>query len=1574
MTDLLPGGGEMGERIRSFDWSQTPLGPIEAWPQSLKTAVRIMLASRQPIWLGWGPELTKLYNDPYKAIVGGKHPAALGQPAAVVWREIWDEIGPLLHTALGGVEGTYVEARRLIMERNGYPEETYYTFSYSPIAGDDGSVGGIFCANTDDTHRVIGERQLALLRDLAAQTADARTVAEACALAASCLATNPYDLPFAQLYLVDPASQTAELAATSGGIERGGAAAPASVALDRPGLWPFAEVLASGRALQVDRSSLALPLPTGAWDRAPQQVVVTPIASQGRGGVAGLLVVGLNPYRLFDDGYRGFLDLVAAQIAAGIANAQAYEDERRRAEALAELDRAKTAFFSNVSHEFRTPLTLLLGPLDELLSAEGTLPPAQREQVELARRNALRLLKLVNILLDFSRLEAGRMQAAYTPTDLADLTADLASVFRAAVEDAGLRLTVSCPPLAEPVYVDREMWEKIVFNLLSNAFKFTFAGEIAITLRQVGPTVELTVRDSGTGIPEHELPHIFERFHRVKGARGRTFEGSGIGLALVRELAALHGGSVAVESEPGRGSAFTVSLPLGVAHLPPERIAPPPAAGSVRGELYIEEALRWAPDEALRSAGSETALAPQGGGWAGLADQGAAPARILLADDNADMRAYVSRLLSQSYTVFAVSDGAAALHEARRQPFDLVLADVMMPELDGFGLLRALRADDALRTIPVILLSARAGEEARVEGMQAGADDYLTKPFSARELLARIWANLELARIRREAAQREQQLRQSAEVVTGRLQRILAGINDDFVMYDDDWRYVYVNDNAAQSLGYPKEQLIGQRIWDLFPDAVGNRFYQEMLRGKAEGRDVVFEHYYQPWGKWIENRAYPIADGMLLFSTDITERKQAEEALRESEARFRNMADHAPVMIWVTEVDASCSYLSKSWYSFTGQEPENGLGFGWLQAVHPDDRAHSATVFTDAHERRVAFRLDYRLRRSDGVYRWAIDSAAPRFGPTGDFLGYIGSVFDITEIKQAELNAQFMADLGAAIGGMVELEPAAIEQVVIERVGAYLDGASCYFGHIDGELVEVRHEWRRAGPARVGRFNLGNYLPPEVVAQSRQDQAMVVDDATRDPRLAATAALLQQRAIGACIVVPVIHLDEWVGSLSIVSGQPRAWRPDEVQLLRDVAARVWPLLEQARAQAALRGSEARLQLLYAQEQAARAQAEEASRLKDEFLATVSHELRTPLTAFLGYAELLQRRPRDEAYVARTVAKMVRSAKDQAQLIEDLLDVSRIVNGKLRIELQRIDLGEVVGAALDTVRPTLDAKGLSLHLRLDPEAAVILGDANRLQQVVWNLLANATKFTPPGGSIFVQLEPEGREAVLSVRDTGQGISPAFLPFVFDRFRQADSTSTRVQGGIGLGLSIVRHLVELHGGSVGAMSPGEGQGATFTVRLPRLIVGGGPADDGWAGEGHSAQPLYPHELRGLRVLLVDDQPAILEVLQDVLEPCGVIVQACSSARGALEALRSWRPDVLVSDIAMPNEDGYWLIDAVRALPPDVGGATPAVALTAYVRVEDHLRVMAAGFQQYVPKPVEPAVLQHVLARLARAEALD
>jgi signal transduction histidine kinase len=533
--EFLSGGGDMGARMRTHDWSATPLGPPESWPQSLRTVVRILLTSRYQMWMAWGEELSFFYNDAYRPTLGVKHAWALGASAREVWKEIWPDIGPRIEHVLKIGEATWDEGLLLYLQRSGYSEETYHTFSYSPLSDDRGHIVGMLCVVTEETERIIGERRLSSLRDLASEISGKNTSAEVLAAAERLLSANLKDLPFTLIYQFD-SEGAARLACTTG-VDPGHPIAPALITATDSGMpWPVGKLLSDASIQMIDDLEQRFDrLPAGAWPSASHQAVIAPMARQGQHSPAGFLVAGINPFRRLDGAYLGFINVVAGQIAAGLANAQAYEEERRRAEALAEIDRAKTTFFSNVSHEFRTPLTLMLSPLEEVLALpEVDLAPESRNLVSVAHRNGIRLLKLVNTLLDFSRIEAGRVTASFEATDLADYTAELASNFRSALDKAGLQLTINAKPLPQPVYIDRDMWEKIVLNLLSNAFKFTFAGEIGITVSSDGVHAVVSVHDTGTGIPPAELPHLFERFRRVEGARGRSFEGSGIGLALVQ--------------------------------------------------------------------------------------------------------------------------------------------------------------------------------------------------------------------------------------------------------------------------------------------------------------------------------------------------------------------------------------------------------------------------------------------------------------------------------------------------------------------------------------------------------------------------------------------------------------------------------------------------------------------------------------------------------------------------------------------------------------------------------------------------------------------------------------------------------------------------------------------------------------------------------------------------------------------------------------------------------------------------------------------------------------------------------
>jgi PAS domain S-box-containing protein len=656
---------------------------------------------------------------------------------------------------------------------------------------------------------------------------------------------------------------------------------------------------------------------------------------------------------------------------------------------------------------------------------------------------------------------------------------------------------------------------------------------------------------------------------------------------------------------------------------------------------------------------------------------------------------------------------------------------------------------------------------------------------------------------------RARQQEHERRVAEERYRALFESIDDGFclqqMIFDAEGRpvdYRFLETNAAFEEQTGLKDAMGKTARELVP-SLDESWFQLYGKVALTGESVRFENHAAAMGRWFEVYASrvgrPDLRQVALVFKNITERKAAEARLQESEARFRNMADHAPVMLWVTDGHGECTYLNQQWRDFTGQTEETGLGMAWLGAIHPDDAKRAEDIFLAAHRQQESFRLEYRLRRRDGEYRWAIDTASPRLGPGGEFLGYIGSVIDITERKQAE--------------------------------------------------------------------------------------------------------------------------------------------------------------------------EAREQLLQ-REQAARSEAEKANRLKDEFLATVSHELRTPLASMLGWVQLLRSGQLPQEKHDSALGIIERNARAQSQLIEDLLDVSRILSGKLHLDMEPLEVGSVVQQALETVRPAAEAKGLQLQAALDATASV-MGNATRLQQVVWNLLANAVKFTPRGGRVQVLLERRDPVVEISVTDTGRGISKDFLPHVFERFRQAEGGTTREVGGLGLGLSIVKHLVEAHGGTVSVSSAGEEQGATFVVRLP--LAQARRRDSGVTltlrEEAIRAGLLSPQELHGLRILVVDDEADTRELLHTLLGNCHALVRTAASSAEGLRILQEEEVDLLISDIGMPGEDGYTFMRKVRALASGSASRLPAVALTAYAGVQDRTRVLLAGFQSHVPKPVEPMELLAVLASLAR-----
>jgi signal transduction histidine kinase/DNA-binding response OmpR family regulator len=1246
---LFAGAGEVAALMRAFDWAGTAAGRPEQWPQSLLTPVRIVLNSRFAMWMGWGKELTFFYNDAYASILGAKHPWALGRPVREVWAEIWPQIAPRIEKVLGTGTATWDERLQLFLERSGYSEETYHTFSYSPLADERGVPSGMLCVVSEETERVIGERRLALLHELAAQIATAHSTRDVLSAVQVSLGKESRDLPFTLTHVLGDEGEAAERVALTGMAPEHPAAADQTQAGPSTRLWPIARVL-EHRSWEVVELSPELDWPGGPWDQPPTHAVVLPIPRQGQLEPTGVFIAGLNRFRPFDEDYRNFLGLFVGQLAAGLASARAHAAERRRAEALADLDRAKTTFFSNISHEFRTPLTLMLGPTEDALSSSRVLAGTELESVH---RNQLRLLKLVNTLLDFSRIEAGRVTVEYQALDLGRLTTDLASTFRSAIERAGLRLVVQVEPLPESVFADPQMWERILLNLLSNAFKFTFEG--AITVRLHAPEagwVRLSVTDTGVGIAEHELGRVFERFRRIEGTRARTHEGSGIGLALVSDLVKLHGGRIALASREHQGTTFTVDIPTGSAHVPlAQRVTTRLQGVHMSAAPFVTEALRWLHDDNAAPGQGED-----------VSDEGLPPpsyqerrSHILVVDDNADMRAYLTRILRQRWSVEAVGDGREALRACSARRPDLIVTDVMMPELDGMALLSRIKSDPALRGIPVVMLSARAGEEARIEGIQAGADEYLVKPFSARELLARIGTRLELQRLGR------------------RLAHERAAISDLF-----------------ERTPMPVAILKGEEL--IFESA--NVQYINVMGGRSlVGKPLL----------------------------------QALPELR---------------------------------------------GQGW-----------------------------------DELLRGVLRSGVAHVG------------------REA--------------------------RVRILRGGALVD---TYWTFI---YAPVR--------AENGRVDSVIALCNEVTEQVEA----------------------RQRVEGLA-------------------------------------------LEAAR----------------------------ANRTKDEFLAMLGHELRNPLAPMVTALQLMRLRgteSREQDVLERQVAHLSR-------LVDDLLDVSRITRGKIELHRRPAELSEVVLRAMEMASPVLEETQHRVEIQVDPIGLGVKVDVDRMAQVVSNLLTNAAKYSDARSRIVIRGAAAGERVRLSIKDEGIGIASEMLDEVFDAFMQQPQTIERSRGGLGLGLTIVRSLVEKHDGVVRAESAGVGQGSEFIVELPPAPV------ESNAPASVPAIRLTPRAgaQRAQRILIVDDNQDAAELLGEALQSMGHVVTVAHDGPSALRASLSFQPEVALLDIGLPVMDGYELAQRLLELHATGDSDRPLklIAITGYGQDSDRERSARAGFEQHLVKPLDLNQLERAI----------
>ncbi|TWR26242.1 response regulator [Mucilaginibacter achroorhodeus] len=997
---FLSGGGEMGKLIRTMDWSKTALGPVENWPQSLRTSVSLCLSSTFPILIAWGPETIQIYNDSYRPICGAKHPESMGQNFRICWETALPVVGDAFSRGEQG-EGTYINDQRMFLDRYGYLEESWMTFSFAPIRDETGGVGGIFHPITETTVKMLSGRRTQTLRDLGAALSKAKNIQDVGDITAVHYSDYELDIPFLLVYQLDHETNIVKLT-SSAGVESGSLLAPESATLENSDLgWPFEDAAKLGEMLEVkDLQSKFGDCDCGPYPEAPHTAMLLPLKISGQDDAFGFIVAGVSSRRALDTDYRNFYDQLLNTYNTAVSNVYAYEQEQKRAEALAEIDRSKTAFFSNVSHEFRTPLTLMLGPLEDLLSKQN-IGDDIKAPLESTHRNALRLLKLVNNLLDYSRVEAGRAQAVYQQLDLAELTADLASSFRSIIEKAGMQLVVDTGNRKLPAYVDRQMWEKIVLNLLSNAFKYTLAGNITVTLKQIGNEAMLSVEDTGVGIPEKELPHMFERFHRVENSAGRTHEGTGIGLSLVHELVHLHGGDISLTSTEGVGTTFIVKISLGKAHLPQANVidkAKDIDSSALKG-AFLQEAFNLLQVETQSQFDGDNAKESI------TTNQDFTDTKdtlILVVDDNADMRGYLKRLLEPYFTIALAVNGKDALQKIHEFKPDLVLSDMMMPVMDGKTMLEHIRNSAETLRMPVIFLSARAGEEARIDGLEAGADDYLVKPFSAAELLTKVRAQIKISKTRGFAEQQLRDLLTEAPVA--------------IAIYRTPMHIIeFANNRMLEYWGLTSEAAFGVPILVALPEleeqgfgSVMDKVYQTGERFISGEIQVILTKFGRKEESFINLTIEALRDdngqitGMIAVAADVSEQVMSRKDLEKVTDTLTMAMDAANLGTWRTDWGQDTLHVSEIARNIHGIPLDKQLSFiETVEMIVPEHRARVLQSIENAVKAKGRFSEDYQIIPADGGKpKWLNTTGKVELDNYGEVIGVIGTILDITESKE----------------------------------------------------------------------------------------------------------------------------------------------------------------------------------------------------------------------------------------------------------------------------------------------------------------------------------------------------------------------------------------------------------------------------------------------------------------------------------------------------------------------------------------------------------------------------------------------
>lgn len=1383
--DFLTSEGQLGMLIRNYDWASTPLGPIASWSQSLKTTVNLMLNSTNPIWIGWGSDNTFLYNDAYIDILGiEKHPWALGKPAYIVWEEIWDVCGPLSDKVFFEGKSTNNSDVELFMKRGDFLEEKYFSFSYSPVFDETGKVGGLFCPNFDTTDKILSARRNRTLSELAAKSLLEKTISSACRSAAETMAKNDKDIPFAVFYLLDDKGDTAEIVESTG------------INNDAEGLFPkhinladddsalkhpiLAELLTTGMQ-SVNHLPVNNALHKGPAGQHVTQAIALPLTLSANNTV-GMLICGINPTRKLDDDYRTFFEMAASQVSTAIQNATAFENERRRLKELAEIDKAKTAFFSNISHEFRTPLTLMLGPLEDLLD-NYSLPVNERQIIETTHRNATRLLKLVNTLLDFSLMESGRMRARFAPTELDTFTANLAGNFRSVIERGGMRFTVAAEHIPQ-AYIDRQMWEKIVFNLLSNAFKYTLKGEIALQLLARGDTAVLKVTDTGVGIPEKELPNMFTRFHRIQNSAGRSFEGSGIGLSMIREFVLQHGGTISVESHEGRGSTFTVTIPLGKAHLPPEQIMD---AEDITEDILsinqVQEAevmLQNKADNGIEVSAHESVSAKTDA--------------VLIVDDNADMRTHLKSIIEKHYKVITAQNGREALDLLENTEVSLILSDIMMPVMDGIELLKHVKAMPQLAMVPVILLTARAGEESRIEGYETGADDYLVKPFSAKELEARIRSQIRISKTRGHIRNELKNLFMQAPMAIC----ILRG--EDFVVE-------MANDNIMKLWGKDAESMMNKPLFDGLPEAKAQGFDKLLQQVYHTGKEYVDEEhpFYSINENGKEEHLYikfiyqPLHEedgsisGVIVLAHDVTQQVTARKKAEESEAKFRSLIVQAPMGISILKgEDLIVEVANDAYLKIRGKMRDELIGRPISEAIPEMKgslieknlkevvRTGITTTYNDLPVT-IVINGETQIRYFNSVYQPMFENDEP--------VGVIAIVTEVTEqyhIKKLQEKSE--KDLRL----ILETIPHIAFRANPDGNVAYFNDK--YFEYTGYQFQEVKNTgWRKAiHPDMLPRVN------------SNWEGCLETGEDCNDTFLLRRADGMYRWHMSRTVALRDEHgkITQWVGTLTdiheqkIFSEKLEALVNDRTQKLNHANHVL---------------AEKNLQL------------EQSNKELESFNYIASHDLQEPLRKIRTFINMIKekgRKSNSDLYFS----KIDSSAERMSQLISAVLTYSRLSSAIA--EFETTDLNAILEQVLIDFELIIYEKDAEVE---HDELPVIKAIPLQISQLFANLISNSLKYSREKPVIKISAKeirgydiPHFKGENISHRfielrfsDNGIGFEKQYSEQIFKLFQRLHGKTE--YSGTGIGLSICKKIVDQHGGYISAESV-PGQGATFIVQLP------------------------------------------------------------------------------------------------------------------------------------------------------------